>query len=98
MRIAVPVMEEEENALIAPAFGRARYFAIVENGKVVKFVENPGFFAERGAGVLAANTVIKEGVERVYTRRMGAKVEEVLRARGIEVVFTDKTSLKELLQ
>jgi predicted Fe-Mo cluster-binding NifX family protein len=97
MKILIPVLEKKENAEVSEEFGRAPYFAVVENGKV-EFFENPACRAPKGAGTKAAQFAIDLGVEKVIVRRnVGPHAESALKTAGIEIeIKEDLNSLDDI--
>lgn len=109
--IATPmnVMSEaqpELDSLLSDHFGEAPVFALLRketrNGKVAleRFVENRFRNLERHRGVKAAEFLAKLGVDEVWTRvdLEGKGAGYALEALGIDVLTTESTSLRELLQ
>lgn len=62
-------------------FGRCRYFAITdtETGEIT-FVPNDAI-DDKGAGVKAARTLLKQNVDAVIVGNVGPKAFEVLKTR-----------------
>ncbi|HDD26863.1 MAG TPA: dinitrogenase iron-molybdenum cofactor biosynthesis protein [Acidilobales archaeon] len=90
------------DAVISQRFGRARFFTIVEVNEVgnvinVKVIENPGFYAERGAGVRAVQRLIEEGVNVVVAGDFGPNALAVLRSSGIRPVRVSGVAVREAL-
>ncbi|RKQ63370.1 putative Fe-Mo cluster-binding NifX family protein [Thermovibrio guaymasensis] len=98
MRILVPVSSKDRNAEVSDEFGRAPYFAVIENGNV-EFYENPGASATGGAGVKASQFAINLGVAKVILKKpAGPNAKSALEQAGITVeVREGLKSLKELL-
>jgi predicted Fe-Mo cluster-binding NifX family protein len=72
---------------IAPAFGRCRNFVIVESGyEPVKVIPNPGTASAGGAGVQAAETLVRAGIVRLVTGSIGYNARPIFDAAGIEIV------------
>ena len=90
------------DAIVSQRFGRTRFFTIVdvdESGNVtnVKVIENPGFYAERGAGVKAVQRLIEEGVNVVVAGDFGPNALAVLRGSGIRPVRVSGVTVREAL-
>ena len=87
MKVAISAMGPGINAPFSPAFGRAPYFVIVEvngeNVSEVKSIPNPGANAPRSAGIMAAQTLINEGVSAVISGSFGPNAYSVLSQAGI---------------
>ena len=65
MKIAIPVKMNKENAPVAPLFGKAKWFAIVEDGQI-NIVANP---AKDGQAVVEWLAQIK--VDNIILQEMG---------------------------
>ena len=97
MRVLVPVDEKSRDAKVYPEFGRAPYFAVIENGEV-SFYENPGASAKGGAGVKAAQFAVDLNVDRVVVKKNpGPNATSALEAAGVEIEVKNVEKLKELL-
>ncbi|MDD4904031.1 MAG: NifB/NifX family molybdenum-iron cluster-binding protein [Candidatus Bipolaricaulis sp.] len=89
MRICVTGTGASLDAPIDPAFGRARYFLLVDSETLaVEALENaPG---AHGAGVEAAQRMAERGVKAVITGNVGPNAFQGLSMAGIEI-FTGAT-------
>ncbi|WP_296823555.1 NifB/NifX family molybdenum-iron cluster-binding protein [Sulfurovum sp.] len=76
MKIAIPVKMKRENPPLAPLFGKAKWFAMVE-GDTVEIVENP---AQGGRAVV--EWFLSEGVNAVIFQKMGMVPYEIIKASG----------------
>ncbi len=83
MKIAISCSGDNPGANFNAKFGRAPYFAIVENDNVV-FEKNPAAEADSGAGPMAVEFLIGFGVKKVVSGHFGPKAETALKAAGIE--------------
>ena len=72
MMIAVSASEKGLEAPAVSIFGRAPYFVIVDvkgaDVKLAEDIQNPGAREDRGAGIVAAQTIINKGVMQWYQR------------------------------
>lgn len=72
---------------IEPALGRCKNFLVVESGSgAVHVVPNPGAASTGGAGVQAAETLIRLGIDRLVTGSVGPNARPLLEAAGMVVV------------
>ena len=90
MRIAIPTNRGGLEDTVAPVFARAPAFLIVdvdENGNVTgsKVIQNPAMSAGGGAGPLAVQTLINEGVEAVIAPQIGPNALGAIQASGIRL-------------
>lgn len=101
MKVMVTAMGKEMDAEVDPRFGRAAYFLVVDQdkGEVVEAVDNAsGRGAAQGAGVQAAETASRLGVECLLTGHCGPKAFSALSAAGIKVFTGAKGSIREALE
>jgi predicted Fe-Mo cluster-binding NifX family protein len=87
MKIAISATGPTLDAGIDPRFGRCQQFIIVdpETGEF-EVVDNSSAAAAGGAGISAAQIIVKKGVEAVLTGNCGPNAHQVLSAAGIKVI------------
>ncbi|ASJ09450.1 dinitrogenase iron-molybdenum cofactor [Thermococcus siculi] len=90
MRIAVPTNGGGLNDTVAPVFARAPAFYIAdvdENGNVTneKVIQNGAAMAGGGAGPMAVQTLINEGVEAIIAPQVGPNALGAIQAAGIRL-------------
>ncbi|ALM75139.1 hypothetical protein TBCH5v1_1212 [Thermococcus barophilus] len=90
MKIAVPSSANGGlEDTIAPVFARAPVFTIieVENDEIknVKTIQNPAVSAPSGAGPMAVQMLINEGVDAVIVPQLGPNALGAIQAAGIKV-------------
>jgi len=91
MKICVSSTGEDLNADVDPRFGRCKYFLIIDTDSMsVESILNESAMASGGAGIQAAQTVAKAGVEVVITGNMGPNAFQTLSAAGLKI-FTGAT-------
>ncbi|MDD3592622.1 MAG: NifB/NifX family molybdenum-iron cluster-binding protein, partial [Sulfurovum sp.] len=76
MKIAIPVKMNRENPAVAPLFGKAKWFAFIEKGKV-EIKANP---AQGGQAVIS--WFADEGVDTVIMQEMGISPYKMIQAHG----------------
>ena len=76
MKIAIPVKTNKENPAVAPLFGKAKWFAFVEN-EGVSIKQNP---AKGGKAVI--EWFAQEGVDTIIMQEMGVTPYETIQAHG----------------
>lgn len=86
MKVAICAQGTHLDAPMDLRFGRCPYFVVVDaqTGKW-EHITNPGPEAAGGAGIQAAQLMIKLKVEAVITGRLGPKAMGVLQKAGIKV-------------
>jgi len=93
LKTAISCSGEDSYSHFNAKFGRAPYFALVEND-VINFVKNPAIEADNGSGPMAAEFLVNQGVKKVVSGHFGPKAEQALQAFSIEMVMyndEDKT-------
>ncbi|AFL95981.1 putative dinitrogenase iron-molybdenum cofactor biosynthesis protein 2 [Thermococcus cleftensis] len=90
MRIAIPTNGGGLEDTVAPVFARAPAFLIAdvdENGNVTnsKVIQNGAAMAGGGAGPMAVQTLINEGVEAIIAPQVGPNALGALQAAGIKL-------------
>lgn len=84
MKVAIASLGENENSQISPVGGRAPYYLIFENKKLVKVIKNPFRIGGGGAGFGVAKMLADEGVEMVVAGRIGPNMKAALEEKGIK--------------
>lgn len=87
MKVAVASLGTDENAEISPVGGRAPYYLIFENGRLVEVVSNPFRMGGGGAGFGVAKMLADKGVNVVVVGRVGPNMELALKEKGIKVIL-----------
>jgi predicted Fe-Mo cluster-binding NifX family protein len=83
MKVCVSSTGTGSESAIDPRFGRASHLLLVdtETGDLRPIPNDPG--AARGAGIQAAEAVVRSGASAVLTGQLGPKAFAVLQAAGI---------------
>jgi len=95
MKIAIPVKMKRENSPLAPLFGKAKWFALIEDNQV-EIVENP---VHGGRAVIA--WLLGEGVDTIIFQEMGVSPYEMVKETGKIKLFHagyDRILLDEALE
>ena len=88
MKIAITSQGQDLNSQIDPRFGRAAYILIVDtDSHGLEVIDNsPNINAFKGAGIQAAATISKSGVDALLTGFCGPNAFKTLQAAGVKVV------------
>ncbi len=87
MRIAISSTGTDLDAVIDSRFGRAGGFVVVEeDGSTRPLSNEQNLQAAQGAGIQAAQNLIRAGVTLVITGHVGPKAFTTLSAAGIAVI------------
>ncbi len=95
MKIAIPVKMNKDNSAIAPLFGKAKWFAIIEDEKIM-IEKNP---AEGGRGVIEWLHQIH--VDTIIIQEMGQSPYNMIKKLGGMKVYHsgfERITLKEALE
>ena len=97
MNIAVPTTDNTGlEAEVAARFGRAPYFAIVdEKLETVEFIANTGQQAASGAGIQAAQLIADQEVDVLIAGNLGPKAFSGLERADIKLYQVDGGTVKQ---
>jgi predicted Fe-Mo cluster-binding NifX family protein len=99
MKIAFTTSGNDLDAPLDSRFGRAPKFIIydLESGAFEVIHNEKNMNAAQGAGIQAAETVVRLGVSCVMTGHCGPKAFRVLSAAGVKVYSVDAATVSEAL-
>ena len=98
MKIAVACEGKTENDMVSPVSGRAPFYLIFEDKKMIEVVPNPFRMGGGGAGVGVAQMLANKDVELVISGKFGPNVQVWLDSKGIKMkIVLDKT-VKEAIE
>lgn len=98
MKIAIASEGDNENSQVSMVTGRAPYYLIFEDEKLVEVVKNPFAFGGGGAGFGVAQMLANKGVEVVVSGKFGPNVTSFLQSKGIKIVEMSNISVKEAVR
>jgi predicted Fe-Mo cluster-binding NifX family protein len=92
--IAVALKTENENGVLAPLFGKAKFFAIVDDAGSITVYQN-----KLEGGMKVAQWIQKLGVSTVIANHLGEKPFHALKRASISIFFagTERITLGEVL-
>jgi predicted Fe-Mo cluster-binding NifX family protein len=76
--IAVPVKTNKENPVVSTLFGKAKWFAFIDDGKVTIEANNTE------SGRVVVEELVKRGVKQLVFHHMGGNPYMLLQRAGIE--------------
>ena len=98
MKIAISSQGKEENSLMDSRFGRCEYFCIYDiEDDGFKVIENTAINSNAGAGIEAANLVLKESIDAVVTGNIGPHANEVLKKSNIKIFTSDVKRISDII-
>lgn len=83
MKIAIASEGQTSESIAATNAGRAPYYLIFEDKKLIETLKNPFLEDTGGAGVNMAELLIEKGVEKVVAGQFGGKMQAILEEAGI---------------
>ena len=93
MKIAITANEENLDSDIDTRFGRCRYFLIVDTDTMnFESISNESVMTSGGAGIQAAQKIVKTGIEAVLTGNIGPNAFQIFDSTKIKV-FTGLSGL-----
>ena len=85
MKIAIAIINKEENAEISERGGRAPYYLIFnEKGEFIETISNPFALGGGGAGFAVAKMLADKGVDVFVAGTIGGNMAGALKERGIK--------------
>lgn len=99
MKLAFTVTGENLESALDPSFGRASSFLVYDQQtRAFEIISNQqNLDAAQGAGIQAAQTIVKAGAHALITGHCGPKAFHVLEAAGVKVFNTDAPTVSEAL-
>jgi len=96
MKIAMSAKGKTLESPLDQRFGRAANFIVIQtNNMEVEVVDNSAVAASGGAGISAAEMIVKKDVETVITGNVGPNAMNVLKAAKIKIYKGSAESVKE---
>jgi len=95
MKIAIPVKLNNENPPVAPLFGKAKWFAFIENGQI-EIKANPAY-----GGKAVIQWFIDENVDTIIMQEMGASPYQMIQSHeGMKIYHSgpERILLQDLLK
>lgn len=84
MKIAVASSGKDEKSEVSPVSGRAEYYLVFEDRKLVKTIPNPFKTGGGGAGPAVVQMLSNEGVKKVISGSFGDKMIDAMREKGMK--------------
>ncbi|MBD3313825.1 hypothetical protein GF345_05265 [Candidatus Woesearchaeota archaeon] len=97
MKIAVASEGKEETSNVSAVSGRAPYYLIFEDKKLVKEIKNP-FTVGGGAGFSVAQMLINEEVDMVISGNIGGNMQEMLDSKKVKTKIVEGKTVKEAVE
>ena len=98
MKVAISSVGKDENSEISLVSGRANYYLIFEDKKLVKAIKNPFKIGGGGAGFGVAQMLADEKVDLVISGRFGPNMRQTLEEKKIKYKEISGITVKEALE
>ena len=100
MKVAAASQGPDLNSSIAPRFGRAQYFLIVDaaSGAFTVRKNAADLSTDHTAGMQAAGAIVSLGVVAVLTRSIGPKAFATLQAAKVEVYIMPSGTVEDAIE
>jgi len=83
--IAISVKSNKIESAVSPLFGKAKWFALVDENHTITFWKN-----ESGSGRVVADYFIAQGVTQVVVQHIGENPFKMLEQKGIRSYYAGK--------
>ena len=83
MKTAIASEGRELSSDISIRGGRAPYYLIVEEGKILEIIKNPFALGSGGAGWSVAHLLAEKGVSHFIAGKVGGNMTAALKEKGI---------------
>lgn len=98
MKIVISSQGKEKDSLMDLRFGRCEYFCVYNTeDNSFKVIENTAVNSTGGAGIEAANLVLKENIDAVITGNIGPHANEVLKKSNIKIFTSDVKKISDII-
>ncbi|MBP2030151.1 putative Fe-Mo cluster-binding NifX family protein [Methanohalophilus levihalophilus] len=99
MNICIPSSGEELTSNVDLRFGRCNYFVIVDSENMnARAFRNPAISATGGAGIQAAQEIVRQNANVLLTGNIGPNAHQVLSTAGINVFELEGNTVEEAVK
>ncbi len=98
MKVAISSNGKDIDSMVSGSSGRAPYYLIFENGKLIKTLKNPFRFGGGGAGFGVVEVLSDEKVELVISGKFGENMIGALESKEMKYKEVSDLSIKEALK
>ncbi|MBW2965980.1 NifB/NifX family molybdenum-iron cluster-binding protein [Candidatus Woesearchaeota archaeon] len=97
MKIAVASEGKNKNAEVSQRGGRAPYYLIFEDKKLIETIKNPFATGAGGAGFSVAYMLADKKVDLVIAGKFGGNMESALKEKGIKFKEESGKKVEEVI-
>jgi predicted Fe-Mo cluster-binding NifX family protein len=98
MKIAIASNGKTIDSKISPLGGRAHFYLIFKDNKLIKIISNPFRIGGGGAGFSVAKVLINEKVDLVISGNFGPNMLNALKEKKIKLKIETEKTVKEALE
>ena len=98
MKIAISAENDSEESIVSELSGRAPFYLIFEDGKLIKKLKNPFRVGGGGAGFSVAQMLADESVNLVISGKFGNNMISALEEKNIKHKEVSGIKIKEALE
>lgn len=98
VKIAIASEVDSINSQVSTEGGRAPYYLLFEDGKLVQSIKNPFRSGGGGAGPAMASMIADEGVKYVLSQHFGEKMIRALEEKNIQWKIVESITVEEALK
>ena len=100
MKILLTAKGKQTNDEVDPRFGRAKFFILVDTdtNEATAHDNSQNLNAAQGAGIQAAQSVVRLGAEAVISGNVGPNAFQTLNAAGIKVYLCPQTTVEDAVR
>lgn len=100
MKIVVTATSKDISSNMDPRFGRAKYFIVVDTDtdEAEAHDNSQNLNAAQGAGIQAAETVVRLGAGAVVTGNVGPKAFRALNAAGVKMFLAGEGTVADAVR
>lgn len=98
MKVAISSENKDENSDVSIVSGRAPFYLLFDNGKLVKILKNPFRVGGGGAGFSVAQMLADEEVEVVISGKFGENMKGALKSKCIKYREMKDIKIREALE
>jgi len=97
MKIAIASEGKNEDSEISVRGGRAPYYLVFEDKKLIETIKNPFATGSGGAGFSVAYMLAEKKVELVVAGKIGGNMESALKEKGIDFREESNKKVEEVI-
>ncbi len=98
MKVAIASEGKDENSEVSQRGGRAPYYLIFEDRKLIESIKNPFATGSGGAGFSVAYMLADKKVNLVIAGKFGGNMESALKEKGIKFKEESRKKVKDIIK